>query len=701
MKRDWMALPEGILFTVFLKLGPREIFCGVDLACTAWRHVAVGEPTLWRRLDMGTMALSRCLAAVHRAAGHCESLAASCDSDASLLFLIRGFPRWKNLEWNSHVPARPRLEWLGGGAGCAEKKARGRRSWWEVEDEGGSFDADPRPRFLFPNFPAMKPSSSHRHRKKPRPSAPTRDADWTALPHDILFTIFLKLGPREILRCADHVCTAWRRVAVDEPSLWRHLDMGMLPLSRWPCWRAGVRRGAGRCESFAARGCCDASLLFLVRGYPLLSAITPSSGHRHRKNPRPSAPTRDPDWTALPHDILFTIFLNLGPREILRGADHVCTAWRRVAVGEPSLWRHLDTTKVPSLPWPWWCAGVRRGAGRCESFAAHCYNEAMLFFLPQRALDLSSRSFYFAGAPKHRRAPPCVSAFPWRWLRPPHQRQQHAISARRKTKPVRRRRPARKKKRQPRYDYETGRFIAEGAYGVVGTARDLRTGEMLAIKRIIRRRNGDGGDKEDGASVSTETIIACLREADCLAACRGHHGVVQFKNIPPNNHASLRRGRGARRREAAPGGGGEDALHTLGMIHRDINPDKILAASDGKLKICGFGYAIVPDPEKYKGTLQYRLPDQLVFGQFTGGPKDAIWTCGLAWTSPAPLVVLNRVFVTTSPHPANRNASLSFVLPGDLCFTCPQEAERAALGSAAGGEVANGRIGQSSSSGVL
>ncbi|KAF8662542.1 hypothetical protein HU200_056139 [Digitaria exilis] len=62
----------------------------------------------------------------------------------------------------------------------------------------------------------------------------------------------------------------------------------------------------------------------------------------------------------------------------------------------------------------------------------------------------------------------------------------------------------RKNKRQPRHDYETG--------------------------RIIRRRDRDD-DKEDGASVSTETVIACLREADCLASCRGHHGVVEFKNI--------------------------------------------------------------------------------------------------------------------------------------------------------------------------
>ncbi|OEL19008.1 hypothetical protein BAE44_0019973 [Dichanthelium oligosanthes] len=111
-------------------------------------------------------------------------------------------------------------------------------------------------------------SSGHHRGKRPRPSsaskAPTT-RDWTALPHDILFTVFLELEPREVLRGADRVCTAWRRVAAGEPALWRHLDMGMVALSRRR-WRAGVRRGAGRCESFAARCCSSASLLFLVRG---------------------------------------------------------------------------------------------------------------------------------------------------------------------------------------------------------------------------------------------------------------------------------------------------------------------------------------------------------------------------------------------------------------------------------------------------
>ncbi|KAF8775015.1 hypothetical protein HU200_005064 [Digitaria exilis] len=108
----------------------------------------------------------------------------------------------------------------------------------------------------------MPSSSAHRHHKKPRPSTPTT-RDWTAVAHDILLTVFLKLEPREILRGADHVCAAWRHVALGEPALWRRLDMGRADLSQ--C-RAAVRRGAGQCESFAACWDSNGSLLFLVNG---------------------------------------------------------------------------------------------------------------------------------------------------------------------------------------------------------------------------------------------------------------------------------------------------------------------------------------------------------------------------------------------------------------------------------------------------
>ncbi|CAO2168336.1 unnamed protein product [Urochloa humidicola] len=116
----------------------------------------------------------------------------------------------------------------------------------------------------------MRLSSGHSRRKKPRLSSATRD--WTALPQDILFTVFLKLEPREILRGADRASTAWRRVAVGDLMLWRHLDMGTVALSRCR-WRAAVRHGTGLCESFSARCCRNATLQFLVQGAPFLKRL--------------------------------------------------------------------------------------------------------------------------------------------------------------------------------------------------------------------------------------------------------------------------------------------------------------------------------------------------------------------------------------------------------------------------------------------
>ncbi|KAF8662540.1 hypothetical protein HU200_056137 [Digitaria exilis] len=90
--RDWTTLPHDILFAVCLKLELREILRGADRVCKGWRHVTVGEPALWRHLDMGTMHLSQCRDLVSRGGVTCEFFTARCDSDVSLRFLVRGHP---------------------------------------------------------------------------------------------------------------------------------------------------------------------------------------------------------------------------------------------------------------------------------------------------------------------------------------------------------------------------------------------------------------------------------------------------------------------------------------------------------------------------------------------------------------------------------------------------------------------------------
>ncbi|CAL5007783.1 unnamed protein product [Urochloa decumbens] len=113
--------------------------------------------------------------------------------------------------------------------------------------------------------------------KNPRSPASDSPAarDWASLPPDILISVFLVLGPYDIMRGADRTCTAWRRVAVDDPDLWRRIDMGdVLPCSAGgrAVVSAAMDRAAGQCESFW--GPCDNHLLFLlVERAPLLKIL--------------------------------------------------------------------------------------------------------------------------------------------------------------------------------------------------------------------------------------------------------------------------------------------------------------------------------------------------------------------------------------------------------------------------------------------
>ncbi|CAL4906850.1 unnamed protein product [Urochloa decumbens] len=56
-------------------------------------------------------------------------------------------------------------------------------------------------------------------------STPPPASDWAALPRNVLWSIFTELGHHEVLSVAGLACTAWRRLARDEPDLWRRIDL--------------------------------------------------------------------------------------------------------------------------------------------------------------------------------------------------------------------------------------------------------------------------------------------------------------------------------------------------------------------------------------------------------------------------------------------------------------------------------------------
>ena len=81
--------------------------------------------------------------------------------------------------------------------------------------------------------------------------------DWAEMPSDALSAVFGKLDLSDLLTGAGLVCCAWRRLAANNSTLWRRLDMThhgdiMETEEAEAMARAAVDRAAGTLEAFWA-----------------------------------------------------------------------------------------------------------------------------------------------------------------------------------------------------------------------------------------------------------------------------------------------------------------------------------------------------------------------------------------------------------------------------------------------------------------
>ncbi|CAK4078179.1 unnamed protein product [Aphanomyces euteiches] len=181
--------------------------------------------------------------------------------------------------------------------------------------------------------------------------------------------------------------------------------------------------------------------------------------------------------------------------------------------------------------------------------------------------------------------------------------------------------------------------IGEGTYGVVYKAKDLKTGNTVALKRIRLEV------EDEGIPSTALREISILRELE-------HPNIVRLLNCLQDSGKLYLVfefvDRDLKRQMDKTLGTVDPMLikaymyqllkglafcHSRGVMHRDLKPQNLLVSETGTLKIADFGLAraFSMPTRKYTHevvTLWYRAPE-ILLGQEIYSPPVDIWSCGV------------------------------------------------------------------------
>ncbi|KAI7740382.1 hypothetical protein M8C21_012729 [Ambrosia artemisiifolia] len=188
-------------------------------------------------------------------------------------------------------------------------------------------------------------------------------------------------------------------------------------------------------------------------------------------------------------------------------------------------------------------------------------------------------------------------------------------------------------------EYERLGKISEGTYGVVHKARDKKTGEVVALKKVKV-----GGDREGFP-------VTALREINILGMLQ-HPSLVEMKEVVTDDYDGVymvmefvdHELKGYMERMRQPFSQGEVKrlmlqllegvayLHDNYVMHRDLKTSNLLLSNNGELKICDFGmsrqYASPLKPyTSLVVTLWYRAPE-LLLGMKKYSAAVDMWSVG-------------------------------------------------------------------------
>jgi serine/threonine protein kinase len=196
--------------------------------------------------------------------------------------------------------------------------------------------------------------------------------------------------------------------------------------------------------------------------------------------------------------------------------------------------------------------------------------------------------------------------------------------------------------------YVAVRFIGEGAYGVVVSARDTITGDIVAVKRIRKCLN------------NYPMFTRALRELKFLRLLSAHKNIISVRDVLlPGEYEKFndtfvvceKMPMDLKQVLASPAEITRDHvkyfmfqllcgihyMHSASVFHRDLKPSNILINEKCELRICDFGlarasYESGPDTTRfwtdYVATRWYRAPELIMEDHSTYSTAIDMWSVG-------------------------------------------------------------------------
>uniref|UniRef100_A0A7N1A5N6 non-specific serine/threonine protein kinase n=1 Tax=Kalanchoe fedtschenkoi TaxID=63787 RepID=A0A7N1A5N6_KALFE len=189
--------------------------------------------------------------------------------------------------------------------------------------------------------------------------------------------------------------------------------------------------------------------------------------------------------------------------------------------------------------------------------------------------------------------------------------------------------------------YEVGKLVGVGAFAKVYHARDVRTGESVAVKSVNKHKIVKGGL---GSHVKREISIMrrlrhphIVRLKEVLATKTKIFFVMDFAR-GGELFAKVSKGRFSEelcRKYFQQLISAVGYCHARGVFHRDLKPENLLLDENWNLKVTDFGLSAIKDPTRPDGLLHtlcgtpaYVAPEILAKKGYDGAKAD-VWSCGV------------------------------------------------------------------------